>query len=159
MKTLSESLEHKRKVRAELEQKRIKTEHRMVLESVKANFKIRDFNALHPDNKSDIRKFILEMWNPKKGLTKRGRQYIYESKIVLAKNSTDTEIKKFIENKVGESINDYLHSFRNNTLARYVDDLCKEIKEGTGKEYSRENILDIVIGLLNPIVKEEILKN
>jgi hypothetical protein len=73
----------------------VDTQHRQIVEAVKQMYGVHTFSNLSDSERLSIKSMILEMWNPTNGLTKSGKEFLNEGRVVLTPQSTEDNIKKF----------------------------------------------------------------
>lgn len=97
----------------EMKQARIDREHALVLESIKREFGVTDFSKVSDIEKAELRRTVLEYWDPKEGLTKKGLKYINEGVSSVNEASSADTIKRNLTGK----INGYLRQWVDGTMA------------------------------------------
>ena len=119
-------------------QNRINSEHKMILEAIKHEYMVDKFGSLNESEQASYKALILEMWNPKEGLTKKGLEFLNESKTILTDKSTDDQIKKYFVNAIKAQINDIMNDLSRADIV-VINPLLKDIKEFTGKKVSNKD--------------------
>ena len=99
MKKFNEAYEQSKKTITESRQQQIDREHALVVESVKREFGVTDFKTVSDFEKNELRSIILEYWDPKNGLTEKGRNYIDNGVSALNESSSPETIKRHLINQ------------------------------------------------------------
>lgn len=119
-------------------QNRINQEHKMILEAIKQEYMVNKFGSLNESEQISYKALILEMWNPKEGLTKKGLEFLNESKTILTDKSTDEQIKKYFVNAIKSRINDIMNDLSRADIV-VLNPILKDIKESSGKRISNKD--------------------
>lgn len=137
-------------------QNKIDQEHKMILESIKSEYMIDKFSALNDALKESYKSLILEYWNPKTGITKKGLEFLNENKQTLTDKSTDDQIKKYFMRSIKSRIHEIMNDL-NRADITVVNPILKEIKELTGKKIPNKEvkqwIYEIVCKYIGDIIK------
>lgn len=149
-------LESKNEV-LEMRKKKVSKEHKLILESVKDEYNITDFSLLPKDKKHAMKSLILELWNPKTGITNKGIKFINESVTTLTPDSTGEDIKKYVNALVNKNINTFLQSIQNpEKIKRLIDKVHNSIMDMTKKKIKREQLARLIQDTLAPAMKKRI---
>ena len=149
-------LESKNEV-LEMRKKKVSKEHKLILESVKDEYNITDFSLLPKDKKQAMKSLILELWNPKTGITNKGIKFINESVTTLTPDSTGEDIKKYVNALVNKNINTFLQSIQNpEKIKRLIDKVHNSIMDMTKKKIKREQLAHLIQDTLAPAMKKRI---
>lgn len=149
-------LESKNEV-LEMRKKKVSKEHKLILESVKDEYNITDFSLLPKDKKQAMKSLILELWNPKTGITNKGIKFINESVTTLTPDSTGEDIKKYVNALVNKNINTFLQSIQNpEKIKRLIDKVHNSIMDMTKKKIKREQLARLIQDTLAPAMKKRI---
>lgn len=150
-------LESKQEVLA-MRKTKISEEHKLILESVKEEYNIADFNTLPKSEKKAMKSLILEFWNPKTGITNKGIKFINESVTTLTPDSTGEEIKKYVNALVNKNINTFLDTLQDpEKIKGLIDKVHQSIMQLTKKKIKREQIAAIIQIAINVGLKKRII--
>ena len=127
MKKFDEAYNQSKKVVTESKQQQIDREHALVVESVKNEFGVTDFRNVSDFEKNEIRSIILEYWDPKSGLTEKGRNYIENGVTSVNESSSPESIKR----KLISQSSSYLRQWVDGTMSptEVEHKLCDIIRE------------------------------
>lgn len=135
---------------------KIEREHLMILEAIKNEYMIDKFGSLNESDKQSYKSLILEMWDPKSGITKKGLDFLNESKLILTDKSTDDQIKKYFIKSVKIRIHEIMNNLSRADIT-IINPLLNEIKEMTGKKVSNKDakqwIYEVVCKHIGDIIK------
>lgn len=156
MKSFKEVLLESKKSKADIQKGKFDGEKRQLLEKLKKDYlitgKIKDSS---PSIQRNILKALLEYWNPKNGINKKGIDYINEGKISISKNSTSENIKKFALSEVKNNIKDFTNAFTNGQGQNVVIKLQENIEMKTGKKIKFKSLFENVCTLISQKIKND----
>ena len=127
----------------------IDKEHRVILEAVKREFGVSNFNELSDDDRAMYKSLILEYWTPTGGMTENGRKFLNESRIVLSPESTDDIIKRYFQREVKNDATNYMYGvLSGNTNGQSVANLKAGIEEQIGRRLPSKTVKEWLYEIL-----------
>lgn len=101
----------------------------------------------------EMKKRVLEYWNPKTGLTKSGAKLLSEKEITITKQSTKDDFRLYIEKQVKKHYKVILESYRNQNVQAVVEAFKDDIFVKTGRHLNERFINNTVWNLISDRIK------
>lgn len=145
MKSFAEAYKDSKKEVLAQREALLESQKTQVIEVMKSVYLIPGkISELPKKRKEELAKSLLEYWNPKTGITKAGYALINESKITLSVNSTERDIRRYVEIEVNKNYDSILESFRNRTSKVLVESFKEDIFNKTGRKITESSLLDLI---------------
>ena len=122
------------------QQKTFAADKAKLVAAIKHEYAVKDFSSLSEAERASYKSMLNEMWNASTGITKKGKDFLNESKAVLTEKSTDEQIEKFFKKEFKICAEDFIgRSVQGRECA-----CCKEIKDKIS-EYTKKKLSNKVV--------------
>ena len=120
------------------QQKMFAADKAKLIAAIKHEYAVKDFNTLSENERMSYKSMLNEMWNPNTGITKKGIEFLNESKAVLTEKSTDEQIEKFFKKEFKVCAEIFINSVINGNGCECCKEIKEKIEENTKKKLSNK---------------------
>lgn len=92
----------------EAQNAQIALQRQEILAAMSNVYGVKNFSTLNESEKAKYKGLLLEYWNPKTGMTKKGKLLIKESQKTIFPASSQDEIKEYFQNEIHKNIKECL---------------------------------------------------
>ena len=145
MRKINEALQTSKNAVLESNRVRIDKEHAQIIDLVKTSFGISNFANESKHTQEAVKALILEYWNPRTGLTKKGIRALNEGTVRdLTSESTEEQVRGFVRRELQTACNAYAGgTFSCADLLKAYGDVKDKVKSAKVKNLDSD-IVNIV---------------
>lgn len=156
MRKLDTALRNSKSIIDESNAQRISREHALIVESIKTEFGITDFNKENESVKKSIRSLILEMWNPKTGITEKGLSFVNEGALTLTPESTSQQVASYIRKQIMGDCRGYAKSVLSvSDFRSRISEVCANVVELTKGMFKKTDAKAVIAKYLAMAITTE----
>lgn len=139
-----------------LEQKAqiLETQKAAVITALKEMYMVTcKMSQLPTEMQEEMKRRVLEYWDPKTGLTKSGVKLLTEKEITINKQSTKDDFKLYIEKQVKKHYRVIIEAYRNQNVQSVVEAFKEDLLVKTGRHINERFINNTVWNLISDRIK------
>ena len=156
MKSFNDALAASKAEVMQARQNKIDSEKTSLLEALKDDLMITcKLKELPHPRQVQVLNLLTEMWSPKTGINKKGRDFLAEGRLSISEKSTPENIRLWAVREVKAHINEFMSAFSSGRGSQSVDLLCENIQNMTGKKADKKSLTEMCVKLIADKMKAD----